>query len=144
MLNNFCFHVSAYVSPLTKFTQQQCHTQYQWPSQFCTFQSGWKNYDTGYLSIFLGCVDYQVNTTTEWCSKRKNVKNICDGSKEDCLAKGEALCSEDNDCYGVMYHPGWWSNKYKGVMFCQSTELKPKPDWETYLKCSTYSGNIYK
>ena len=81
-----------------------------------------------------GCVGYQEKITTGWCADRKSVTDICDGSKEDCLAKGQALCDQDNDCHGVMYNPGW-SNYSKGVMFCQSRNLVFKTDWQTFLKC---------
>ena len=92
-------------------------------------------------SCVSGCVDYQEEITTEWCSDSINEKNICGGSKEDCLAKGEAKCSADNACYGVMYHPGYWSRNRKGVKFCTSRKLAPKGVWQAFLKCS---GNFHK
>ena len=64
--------------------------------------------------------------------------DFCDGSKEDCLAKGEAKCSSDDACYGVMYHPGTWSSYFKGVKLCTSTQLAPKDDWQTFLKCGKH------
>ena len=101
----------------------------------------WKRYETGYSGsnlFFPGC--YQEEIKTEWCADHYHVKNICDGSKKDCLAKGEAKCSADNACYGVMYHPGGWSNNNKGVKFCTSTKLTPKGDWQAFLKCP---GNYF-
>ena len=64
-----------------------------------------------------------------------DIANICDGSKNDCVAKGKAKCFADSRCHGVMYHPGSWSNWKKGVKFCTSTTKAPKDDWVTFLKC---------
>ena len=90
--------------------------------------------------FFSGCVDYQEEITTKWCADNIDIHNICDGSKIDCLAKGEAKCTADNACYGVMYHPGGWSNNFKGVKFCISKKLTPKGDWQAFLKCP---GNYF-
>ena len=54
-------------------------------------------------------------------------KNICDGSKEDCEAKGKAKCSSDPYCYGIMYGDAWsgvgWSQREKGVKVCRSRDI---------------------
>merc|ERR1719189_3302507 len=34
-----------------------------------------------------------------------------------------------------MYHPGWWSDQWKGVKFCTSRKLAAKGDWQAFLKC---------
>ena len=68
-------------------------------------------------------------------------KNICDGTKNDCVLKGKEMCQSDPNCYGIMYHSGW-SSDYKGVKVCTSSTLKEKPekDWSVFLKCES-SGN---
>ena len=50
-------------------------------------------------------VELDPSTTT--IKDRKRVYNICDGSKDDCLAKGQAQYSLDNACHGIMYHPSF-------------------------------------
>ena len=32
-------------------------------------------------------------------------KNLCDGSKDDCIYKGKRKCLEFPECFGIMYHP---------------------------------------
>ena len=83
---------------------------------------------------FSGCVDYQVEFTTEWCADNIDIYNICDGSKEDCLAKGKSLCSAHSVCEGVMWNEGWGA-ALKGVKFCTTQNLAQKGDWETFLTC---------
>ena len=63
-------------------------------------------------------------------------RDICDGSKTDCLLKGKEKCNSDPKCHGIMYHPGW-SKDAKGVQVCTSKALREKPekDWFVYLKC---------
>jgi hypothetical protein len=93
----------------------------------------------------IGCVDYQEEITTEWCVDNGDLPaymNICDGSKEDCVAKGKAKCLTDNDCYGIMYNGASWGPHFKGVKVCTSRKLAQKGDWKTFLKCS--SGNLLK
>jgi len=73
----------------------------------------------------------------KWCADQVDVKNICDGSKEDCLAKGKSRCSADSGCEGVMWNEDWGA-ALKGVKFCtnkQNLVQKQKRDWETFLTC---------
>ena len=75
---------------------------------------------------------YEDKITTQWCVDRDsiNYKNICDGSVEDCIAKGKAKCSADDSCYGIMF------NKNNGVIACRSTKLETNfaQDWQTFFK----------
>ena len=68
-------------------------------------------------------------------------KNICDGTKNDCVLKGKEMCQSDPNCYGIMYHSGW-SSGHKGIKACTSSTLQEKPekDWSVFLKCDS-SGN---
>ena len=50
--------------------------------------------------------------------------------------KGKEKCNSDQNCHGIMYHPGWSQNS-KGVQVCTSSKLmdKKEKDWFVYLKC---------
>ena len=79
------------------------------------------------------------------CKHLKAWKNICDGSKTDCLLKGKEKCNSDPNCHGIMYHPGYWSKDNKGVLSCTSKTLRDQPpkDWSVYLKiCKCKSNDI--
>ena len=67
-------------------------------------------------------------------------RNICDGSKDDCVLKGKEKCSKDPNCYGIMYNDHSWTAHFKGVMTCTSMALVEKPgkDWSVFLQCSKY------
>ena len=67
------------------------------------------------------------------CEDDVDHKNICDGSKNDCVAKGKAKCDKDPNCFGVMFHKGW-AKAFKGVKFCTSNKVVKKGNWMTYLK----------
>ena len=62
-------------------------------------------------------------------------RNICDGTKNNCLAKGKQLCNKNPDCYGVMWNDQFGS-EYKGVRLCLDSKLifDQDNDWETYSK----------
>ena len=64
-------------------------------------------------------------------------KNICNGSKLDCVAKGKEKCSGDPNCHGIMYNGVSWGPHFKGVQTCKTKMLKEKrgKDWSVYLKC---------
>ena len=64
-------------------------------------------------------------------------KNICDGSKTDCVLKGKEKCHSDPSCHGVMYNGASWGPAHKGVKVCKTKTLiaKPEKDWSVYLKC---------
>ena len=72
----------------------------------------------------------------KWCMDRYHKKNICNGSKNDCITKGKEICLSDSKCFGIMYHSRWVST-YKGVMMCSSSTLQEKSekDWSVFLKC---------
>ena len=72
--------------------------------------------------------------SAEWCVSNTDVRDICDGTADDCLAAGVTLCDARADCFGVMYHPRSWSNSQKGVKLCLSPDLGPKTDWYTIMK----------
>ena len=65
-------------------------------------------------------------------------KNICDGSKTDCVLKGKEKCHSDPSCLGVMYNGASWGPHFKGVKVCKTKTLiaKPGKDWSVYLKCN--------
>merc|ERR1712048_1364032 len=69
-----------------------------------------------------------------WCRDRFDAEDICDGTAGDCMEKGKSLCDARSDCFGVLYHPGQWSNNHKGVKLCSSTVLEFKTDWVTVMK----------
>ena len=60
--------------------------------------------------------------------------NICNGQKNDCVAKGKAKCSKDKKCFGIMYNAASWGPHFKGVKVCASRRMAKKGDWFTYLK----------
>ena len=63
--------------------------------------------------------DYDNGIREYWCGDNENpaylnpyqyigppgFKNICDGSKDDCVYKGKKKCLESSECFGIMYHP---------------------------------------
>ena len=96
-----------------------------------------------------GCRHYDYRDyRSDYCTdtiESDAYKNICDGSKEDCEAKGKAKCSSDPYCYGIMYGDArrgvGWSQREKGVMVCASRELcsrcqKEEGRWYPSIKCT--------
>ena len=98
-----------------------------------------------------GCRHYDYRDyRSDYCTdtiESDAYKNICDGSREDCEAKGKAKCSSDPYCYGIMYGDAWsgvgWSQREKGVMVCASRELcsrcqmqKEEGRWYPSIKCT--------
>ena len=69
------------------------------------------------------------------CKDSYDEKNICNGTKIDCVKKGKEKCMSDRKCYGIMYN-WWWAKKEKGVKICTSWTLQERPgkDWSVYLK----------
>ena len=53
------------------------------------------------------------------CKDSYDEKNICNGTKIDCVKKGKEKCMSDRKCYGIMYN-WWWAKKEKGVKICTS------------------------
>ena len=86
---------------------------------------------------------YQEEITPQegkWCKDEVSLseyKNICDGSKTDCVLKGKEKCHSDPSCLGVMYNGASWGPHFKGVKVCKTKTLiaKPEKDWSVYLKC---------
>ena len=78
-----------------------------------------------------------MQSKASWCAKRDDIsmRNICNGTKMDCITKAESLCQNESSCLGFMWNGGWGSF-YKGVQKCTSSELTAKTakDWEIYLK----------
>ena len=76
-----------------------------------------------------------------WCLDELERKNICDGTKADCISKANALCQKELGCHGFMWNNDW-GQAYKGVKICTSLELttKPEKDWELYRKECKNSG----
>ena len=74
----------------------------------------------------------------KYCENNYESKNICDGTKNDCVLKGKEICSLDSNCYGIMYNSGWTSG-LKGVKMCTSLTLQEKPekDWSVFMKCDS-------
>lgn len=79
---------------------------------------------------------YEDPITTRWCSSGVVLKNICDGTLENCVDSGKRWCDSNPSCHGIMYHPGWWSKQMEGIMWCKSTTMSQKHDWITYLKAT--------
>ena len=87
---------------------------------------------------------YQEEITPQegkWCKDEVSLseyKNICDGSKTDCVLKGKEKCHSDPSCLGVMYNGASWGPHFKGVKVCKTKTLiaKPGKDWSVYLKCN--------
>ena len=76
----------------------------------------------------------------KFCTNKETLRNICDGSKTDCVSKGKEKCHSDPNCHGVMYVgpvSAWWAQDFKGVKVCKTKTLvaKPEKDWSVYLKC---------
>ena len=95
-----------------------------------------------YLSSYIyisACYQEEISPRVgKYCKEHYDKKNICDGTKNDCVLKGMELCWSDLNCYGIMYHPGWASS-LKGVKICTSSTLREKPekDWSVFLKCDS-------
>ena len=94
------------------------------------------------------CLDvkYEGEVTSDYCadnSDPEEYKNICDGTKNDCVVKGKAKCSNDVKCMGIMYNAASWGPYYKGVKVCTSRRMTKKGDWFTYLKKSREPGGGY-
>ena len=79
-------------------------------------------------------MSYGAELHTRWCRDSSDHKGGCDGTKQDCLERGKRLCNSQANCYGVMYHPGFWSAQHSGFKLCTSAALTPKNDWITILK----------
>lgn len=77
---------------------------------------------------------YGLWIKTEWCADNVDIERICDGSEDDCLAKGKAKCDNDPKCFGVMFHPLGWSKSKKGVKLCTSRKMSKQGQWMTFLK----------
>ena len=86
------------------------------------------------ILYFLDSDGYEQEITTRWCADHYDDKNMCDGSKLDCVARGKRKCTLDPTCFGVMYHGGYWTQSRKGVKFCTSRRLVTKGDWTVYMK----------
>ena len=94
------------------------------------------------LVYISACYDEEIAPNAgKYCKDHNDNKNMCDGTKNDCVLKGKEMCQSDPNCYGIMYHSQWASD-YKGVKVCTSSTLKEKPekDWSVFLKCES-SGN---
>ena len=73
-----------------------------------------------------------------------SMRNICDGTKMECITKAQSLCQGESTCLGFMWNSGWGSAN-KGVKKCTSLRLTAKPakDWEIHLKkCNTGIDSI--
>ena len=79
-------------------------------------------------------IELPNGNSPNWCKDNEGAKNICDGSKKDCLEKGKMLCDNSTSCFGIMYHAGGWSQSRKGVSICKSPTLVQKGDWQVYEK----------
>ena len=94
-----------------------------------------------YIHTYLyisGCYQEEIDPLEgKYCEEQYSNNNICDGTKNDCVLKGKEICWSDPNCYGIMYHSGWWTSSYKGVKICTSSTLEEKPekDWSVFLKC---------
>jgi len=79
--------------------------------------------------------EYGRVLTTEWCVDNEDRTEICNGNGYDCLKAGMELCDSAGDaCFGVMIHPGWWTEKFKAVKLCTSARMSKKDDWLTRMK----------
>ena len=96
-----------------------------------------------------GVYDEIAPNAGKYCKDHYDYKNMCDGTKNDCILKGKEMCESDPNCYGIMYHcyecniPTYgWASTFKGVKVCTSSTLQEKPekDWSVFLKCDS-SGN---
>ena len=79
-----------------------------------------------------------------WCSENDDRKNICDGSKFDCITKANAFRQREWECHGFMWNDRWGLSN-KGVKVCLSNELttKPEKDWTVYRKHCKNAGNRF-
>ena len=87
-----------------------------------------------------GCYQEEIAPHVgKFCKNHYDNKNICDGTKNDCVLKGKEMCHPH--CYGIMYNSGW-ASAFKGVKVCTSSTLheNPEKDWSVFLKCDS-SGN---
>ena len=73
----------------------------------------------------------------KYCKDDEIVSNICDGSEDDCVTKGEDYCWSRSDCHGIMFSDVWASTNF-GVKLCKSVTLTDDPylEWTIFLKCS--------
>lgn len=83
---------------------------------------------------------YSIEHFGQWCTVMKSNSKapistgICNGTRTDCYMKGSALCDATPSCFGVAYHPGWWSMDKKGVKLCLSETLEPSGGWNVIMK----------
>jgi len=54
------------------------------------------------------------------CKDNNNLRNICDGTAKDCLAKGKEKCNKSKKCQGVMHNA---NAKSKSVKICLSRTM---------------------
>lgn len=69
---------------------------------------------------------------------------FCDGSKSDCLSKGQSWCSLYSECEGITWEPEW-SGKYKTVKWCKNRNVintsEQRSTWVTTFKSATLQSN---
>ena len=96
------------------------------------------------INSYLDCPLKLLEDKSQWCKDEdvNGAREICDGTKNNCISKGLKFCEADPNCHGIMWNDGWGAT-FKGVRLCTSSALiyKPGRDWETHLKrCK--EGNI--
>ena len=89
-----------------------------------------------------GCYQEEIAPHVgKYCKNHYDLKNICDGTKNDCVFKGKEICLSDPNCYGIMYNSKW-ASEHNGVKICTTRKLQEKleKDWSIFLlepKCDS-------
>jgi len=72
------------------------------------------------------------------CTHSQAHKGSCDGTVEDCIAKGFEMCNNWSGCLGIRTHPTWMAAN-KSPQLCrpvsQITKLEKRNNWDFYVKC---------
>ena len=90
------------------------------------------------MPITVNCYEDEIASHVgKYCKDRyDSKKDICDGTKNDCVLKGKKECRADPNCKGLMFNSDW-SDWWKGVKMCSSSTLEEKmeKDWSVFLRC---------
>ena len=93
------------------------------------------------INICSDCFTYYSRNSGVWCKdyhEYSYYRNICDGTIDDCVEKGKAMCALDLTCHGITWQhddDSWLKLKY-GVAICKSKDLVAfDGHWNMYMKC---------
>jgi len=91
-----------------------------------------------------GCFNKIEPLDGKWCGADESYRDICDGTRTDCVSKGRMKCDTDSNCFGIAFpyrdddsRQNDWFSANRGVIVCKSKNLlnRPAKDWNVYQKC---------